>query len=93
MKKSEHRINKLIDLFGFERITLVKNCKLVYEISETEGCDCWGNSYWDDQKYFTINGKKEKVFDGWYVIHDGKNVKEVISEWMLNYRKKNGTNT
>ena len=35
-----------------------------------------------------INGKEQRCFNDWYVIHDGENVIDVVSEFLLNERKK-----
>jgi hypothetical protein len=70
-----------------EIIEKVKNCKLVFEESEVNGCDCWGNTEWYSRQFVWVDGKKHQCFDDWYVIHDGKNVKEVLSEDGLRWRK------
>ena len=71
-----------------EIIELVQKCKLVRERNIPNGHDCWGNLDWSTELYVYINNKEHRCFEGWYVIHDGTNVKEVLSEWMLNQRNK-----
>ena len=71
-----------------EIIELVQDCKLVREGREENGHDCWGNYEWTHYKYVFIDGKKEKCYDGWYVIHDGVNVKETISKFLLECRQR-----
>lgn len=70
-----------------EIIELVENCKLVRTGSEENGHDCWGNYEYNQYKYVIINGKEERCWDGWYVIHNGKNVKEVVIKERLETRK------
>jgi hypothetical protein len=70
-----------------EIIELVQDCKLVQEGSEPDGHDCWGVREFYYYKYVLINGKKKKCFDGWYVIHDGVKVKEVLTDYLLKSRK------
>lgn len=70
-----------------EIIELVEECKLVIEKSVQNGHDCWGNIDWSTEKYVFINGKQERCFNGWYVIHDGKNVKEITTKYLLDSRK------
>ena len=66
---------------------LVENCKLVFEESEKDGHDCWGNIEWITHKYVIINGVKKQVFDGWYVVHDGKKVKEATTKYIIDLNK------
>jgi hypothetical protein len=66
-----------------EYIELVEKCKLVHTRSEPNGHDCWGKYEFTIQKYVWINGKMKDVYDGFYVIHDGKDVKETISSKFL----------
>ena len=75
-----------------EIIEKVRDCKLVFEEHEENGCDCWGVLDWYTRQFVWIGDKpgerkKEQVFDDWYVIHDGKNVKEVVSKDGLKWRK------
>jgi hypothetical protein len=70
-----------------EIIEKVQDCKLVFEEHEDQGCDCWGKTYWYTRQFVWIDDKKEQCFDDWYVIHDGKNVKEVVTEDGLKWRK------
>ena len=37
---------------------------------------------------YRIDGIKYLCFNGWYVIHDGVKVKEVISPWIKEWRDK-----
>ena len=55
-----------------EIIELVSECKLVRTGSEDNGHDCWGNYETSSYKYVLINGKQERCWDDWYVVHDGK---------------------
>lgn len=55
-------------------IERVENCTLVKSESVYNGHDCWGNSEFSEEKYVFINSTRENVWDGWYVMHDGKNV-------------------
>ena len=71
-----------------EIIEKVKDCHLVYERSEQNGHDCWGNYEWSTYKYVMINGKMQNCWDDWYVIHDGENVKEVVTEHTIESRKR-----
>jgi hypothetical protein len=66
-----------------EYIELVEECKLVRSRSEVTGHDCWGNYEHTKYKYVWINGKKKDVYDGFYIIHDGTEVKEIISSNFL----------
>lgn len=71
-----------------EIIELVQNCNLVRFGSEDNGHDCWGNREWSEYKYVLIDGKEERIWDNWYVVHDGKNVKEVLSSYLYESRIK-----
>ena len=66
-----------------EYTELVENCKLVRTRSEVNGHDCWCNTEFSTQKYVWFNGKMKDVYDSFYIIHDGKEVKEVISSKFL----------
>lgn len=70
-----------------EIVELVQNCKLVKTGWESNGHDCWGNYESSSYKYVTINGKMEKCYNGMYVVHDGKKVKEVVFKEELKWRK------
>jgi len=70
-----------------EFIELVKNCKLVRTGSERNGHDCYGNYEWTLYKYVVIEGEIEICYDDWYVIHDGTNVIEVVTEDGLKWRE------
>lgn len=70
-----------------EIIELVQDCKLVQTGYESNGHDCWGNLESTSYQYVMINGKKQKCWDDWYIIHDGKNVFEVITKSGLETRK------
>lgn len=70
-----------------EIIELVEDCKLVHSHTEVDGCDCWGVPYHNSWNFVFIGDKMERCPDGWYVIHDGKNVKEIVSKDMLEHRK------
>lgn len=78
--------NKIIDPYGEElwddeivpeEIETVKHCKLVKTGYERNGHDCWGNLEWSSYKYVMIDGKEQKCWDGWYVVHDGKKVRKI----------------
>lgn len=45
---------------------------MVFEVSEIDGHDCWGNYEYTKTRYVIIDGKREDVYEGMYVIHDGK---------------------
>lgn len=66
-----------------EYIELVEKCKLVHTRSEVTGHDCWGNYDYTTYKYVWLNGKMKDVWDGWYVIHDGKNVQRVTCKEVI----------
>ena len=70
-----------------EYIELVEECKLVHSKSEVTGHDCWGNLEHTTYQYVIIDGKQQKCFKGWYVVHDGTNVKEVGTKDVLDTRK------
>jgi hypothetical protein len=61
-------------------IEQIKDCKLVYERTEPNGHDCWGNIDMYTTKHVRINDEEEQVFDDWWVMHDGKNVIDFASE-------------
>jgi len=71
-----------------EIIEKVKDCHLVYERSEQNGHDCWGNYEWTTHKYVRIKDKEEMCWNDWYVIHDGEKVIEVVTEHKLESRKR-----
>ncbi len=58
----------------------VKNCKLVYEESEPNGHDCWGNYEWSTNYFINYKGKREQVFEDWWIKHDGTNVLDYASK-------------
>lgn len=64
-----------------EFVDNVKECKLVYTGYEADGHDCWGNTDWNSYKYVIIDGKQEKCYDGWVVIHDGEKVKKLTTRY------------
>lgn len=70
-----------------EIIELAEDCKLVHSHTEVDGCDCWGVPYRNSYNIVFISNKMERCPDGWYVIHDGKNVKEILSKDLLEMRK------
>lgn len=59
-------------------VELVENCSLVREGSQENGHDCWGNFEWTSYKYVYLNDKEQRCWDGCYIVHDGKEVKEFI---------------
>ena len=69
-----------------EIIESVKNCKLVRTGYTDNGHDCGGNYEYSSYKYVIIDGKEEKCWDDWLVIHDGKNVKELCLQSTLDLR-------
>lgn len=71
-----------------EIIELAQNCSLVKVGSKENGHDCWGNSEWSEYMYVIINGKREEIWDGWYVIHDGTEVIDICTEFLLELRKR-----
>lgn len=68
------------------KVEEVESCKLVQMEYTENGHDCWGNFDWITHYYVMINNNKRDVFKGWYIVHDGKVVKDVWSEWMKNYK-------
>ena len=58
----------------------VKNCKLVYERSEENGHDCWGNYEWSTNYFIRYKGKEEQVWEDWWIRHDGTNVLDYASK-------------
>ena len=69
-----------------EIVELVEDCKLVEIEYVDNGHDCWAKSEYNEQKYVMIKSQKELCWDGWYVIHDGKKVNEIMSEYFLERR-------
>jgi hypothetical protein len=67
--------NKIIELVG--------NCKLIEERGVKNGHDCWGKLEWTTELYAYVNGKSKRVFEGMYVIHDGKIIEDVVYDWQL----------
>jgi len=70
-----------------EIVELVENCDLVRTGYEDNGHDCWGNYEYSSYKYVYIEGRPQKCFDGWLVIHDGKQVKELITKFLYELRQ------
>lgn len=64
-------------------IELVENCKLIEERAVENGHDCWGKLEWTTDLYAYVNGKSERVFEGMFVIHDGKTIEAVVYDWQL----------
>jgi hypothetical protein len=71
-----------IELSNSIIIELVEDCKLVRSLSIENGHDCWGNLEWTEQKIVYIDGKQENCWDGWWVVHDGKEVLDVLPNSM-----------
>ena len=69
-----------------EIIELVQDCKLVKEGSEI-GQDGLGNYKFTPYKYVVIDGLKKECHDGWYVVHDGTEVKKIIPEFLVKIRQ------
>lgn len=69
-----------------EIVELVENCDLVRTGYEDNGHDCWGNLEYSSYKYVYIEGRPQKCFDGWLVIHDGKQVKELTLPSIYEHR-------
>ena len=63
-------------------VELAKNCKLVRRGSEENGHDCWGNYEWTSYKYVIIEGKEQKIWDDYYIVHNGKKVEKVMSKFL-----------
>lgn len=61
-----------------EIIESVKKCKHVKIGYERNGHDCWGNFEWSSYKYVMIDGKEQRCWDSWFVVHDGKKVKRIM---------------
>ena len=70
-KLIEATTSPVTDVITIEKVA---DCKLVYERSEPDGHDCWGNTDWYTRKLIMVNGKEEQVFDDWWVKHDGTKV-------------------
>jgi hypothetical protein len=68
-----------------EKVTKYKFVKIGYE---PDGHDCWWNNEYCSYKYVIINGKEEKCYNDWYVVHDEKNVKEIITEFIKDVKYK-----
>lgn len=64
----------------------VEDCKLVKNGYEDNGHDCWGNLEYTTYKYVFINGKKENVHDGWYIVHNGTEVLDTMTEDFYNWK-------
>lgn len=64
-----------------EIVELVKKCKLVRTGYEDNGHDCWGNYEYSSYKYVMIEGKEKRCWDDWIVIHDGKKVKRLTTQY------------
>lgn len=60
-----------------------KRSKFIEERSETNGHDCWGNLEWTTEYFVHIEGKREGVFDGDYLIHDGNKILDCCKESRL----------
>lgn len=75
-----------------EIVELVKNCKLVRTGYEADGHDCWGNTDWNSYKYVIIEGKQERCWDRWLVVHDGKNVKKITTQYMYDLEQQQKKN-
>lgn len=73
-------------------ISKVSNCKLVREQAIQNGHDCWGKLEWTEELYVYIKDKRERVFEGQYIIHDGKEVKYVCFDWQLDSKLPNWKN-
>jgi hypothetical protein len=70
-----------------EYIELVQDCKLVCHGKVTK-YDNWGNQYETSYQYVIINGKEKECFDNWYVIHDGKEIEDCLTKFLLDYRQR-----
>ena len=79
-----------VKIVPVEIIESVKNCKLVKRGYERNGHDCWGNLEWSSYKYVTIKGKEQRCWDDWYVVHDGKKVKRIMSKFIKELNEKKG---
>lgn len=52
----------------------VSKCNLVQTGYEDNGHDCWGNYEYSSYLYVVINFKEVRTWEGWFVIHNGKEV-------------------
>lgn len=68
------------------KLEKVEDCKLVHEHSEENGHDCWGNLDWISYNVVFIKGKMERVSEGNWILHDGRDVKEVLYDWQKELR-------
>lgn len=60
----------------------VEDCKLVKQHSESNGHDCWGNFEFTSYNVVFINNKMERVPDGWWVLHNGTEVKRLVPDFL-----------
>lgn len=94
MSKESDKKGKYVSKSGFGEIfdnlfvEPVEKCKLVTERWVSNGHDCWGNSEGSTELYVKVNGEFERCFEGWYVIHDGKEAKEVATDWGIDNKLK-----
>jgi hypothetical protein len=49
-------------------------CKLVRTGWESNGYGAFGEPESSSYKYVTINNKIERIYNGWFIIHDGEKV-------------------
>ena len=63
-------------------IELVEDCNLVKTAYE-ENRECWGNKDWIPFKYVWLDGKFTRCYDGWYIIHNGKRIKQVLTPYQM----------
>ncbi len=66
----------------------VSKCKFVKEGYEPNGHDCWGNNDFSSYKYVIINNKEVRTWDGWFIIHNNKEVLECTIKECVDSRLK-----
>lgn len=50
---------------------------------EDNGHDCWGKSEYSSYEFVMVKGKKEKIFEGMFVIHNDEEVLATAYDWNL----------
>lgn len=63
-------------------IELVEDCKLV-KIAYERNNSFWGNDKNIKIKYVWLDGVFKRCYDGWYIVHDGDRIKDVLTPYQM----------